>query len=113
MAEEVVKSAVSPAASEAGEAAEQKTEDNVIFVGRKPSMAYVLGVITQFNDGKPEVHIKARGRAISRAVDVAEIVRRRFISDVKVKDISIGTEERELEDKSKINVSTIEITLAK
>lgn len=90
-----------------------KIEDNVILVGRKPSMAYVLGVITQFSDGKPEVYIKARGRAISRAVDVAEIARRKFVSDVRVKDIQIGTEERELEDKSKINVSTITITLGK
>ncbi|MHA1742621.1 MAG: DNA-binding protein Alba [Candidatus Heimdallarchaeota archaeon] len=92
---------------------QEKTEDNVIYVGRKPSMAYVLGVITQFSDNKKEVHIKARGKAISRAVDVAEIVRRRFVNDVTVKDIQIGTEERELEDKSKVNVSTISITLAK
>ena len=76
-------------------------------------MAYVLGVITQFNDGKKEVHIKARGKAISRAVDVTEIVRRRFVSDVQINDIRFGTEERELEDKSKINVSTIEIILKK
>jgi len=88
-------------------------DDNVIFVGRKPSMAYVLGVITQFSDGKPEVFIKARGKAISRAVDVAEIVRRKFISDARIKSIDIGTEERELQDKSKINVSTISISLSK
>jgi DNA-binding protein Alba len=91
----------------------QEKDDNVIFVGKKPSMAYVLGVMTQFSDGKPEVHVRARGRAISRAVDVAEIVRRRFINGVKVKSIDIGTEERELEDKSKINVSTINICLQK
>jgi len=92
---------------------QEKAEDNVIFVGKKPSMAYVLGVITQFSDGKPEVHVKARGKAISRAVDVAEIVRRRFVEGVKIKSIEIGTEERELEDKTKVNVSTIDITLAK
>jgi DNA-binding protein len=91
----------------------ERSEDNVIFVGKKPSMAYVLGVITQFNNGKREVQIKARGRAISRAVDVAEIVTRRFVTDAKVKDIQIGTEEKELEDKTKINVSTITITLEK
>jgi DNA-binding protein len=90
-----------------------RSEDNTIFVGRKPSMAYVLGVITQFNEGKSEVYVKARGKAISRAVDVAEIVRRRFLSDVRVKSIDIGTEERELEDKTKINVSSIEIVLGK
>jgi len=91
----------------------EKQEDNVIFVGKKPSMAYVLGVITQFNNGKKEVQIKARGKAISRAVDVAEIVTKRFVKDAKVKNIEIGTEEKELEDKTKINVYTITITLEK
>jgi len=90
-----------------------EAEDNVIFVGRKPSMAYVLGVITQFNEGKKDVHIKARGKAISRAVDVAEIVRRRFVSDVRIKNIDIGTEERELQDNTKINVSAIDIMIGK
>lgn len=92
---------------------ERQEDQNVIFVGKKPSMAYVLGVITQFSTGTNEVHIRARGKSISRAVDVAEIVRRRFINDVKIKSIDIGTEERELEDKSKINVSTINICLQK
>ncbi len=92
---------------------EQRADDNVVFVGRKPSMAYVLAVITQFSDGRREVNIKARGKSISRAVDVAEIVRRKFISDVKLKGIEIGTEERELENAVKINVSTINIILAK
>jgi len=91
----------------------ERNDDNIIFVGHKPSMAYVLGVLTQFNDGKKEVVIKARGKAISRAVDVAEIVRRRFINDMKIKSIDIDTEERELEDKTKINVSTISILLTK
>jgi len=90
-----------------------RADDNVIFVGRKPSMAYVLGVITQFSGGQKEVHVRARGRAISRAVDVAEIVRRKFINNLQVRSIDIGTEERELEDKSKINVSTINILLSK
>jgi DNA-binding protein Alba len=91
----------------------KKAEDNVIYIGRKPSMSYVLAVITQFTDGQKEVHIKARGKAISRAVDVAEIVRNRFVNEVKIKDIQIGTEERTLEDGNKINVSTIDIVLAK
>lgn len=92
---------------------QERADENVIFVGRKPSMAYVLGVITQFSDNRKEVHIKARGKAISRAVDVAEIVRRKFINDLSIKDIKIGTEERELEDKTKLNVSTIDILLSK
>lgn len=94
-------------------AGQERADDNTIFVGRKPSMAYVLGVIIQFSDGAKEVHIKARGKAISRAVDVAEIVKRKFINDAQVKYIQIGTEERELEDKTRINVSTIDILLGK
>jgi len=90
-----------------------RAADNVVFVGRKPTMSYVLAVITQFTDGLKEVHVKARGRSISRAVDVAEIVRNRFLGDVKIKSIEIGTEEREVEEGNKINVSTIDIHLLK
>jgi DNA-binding protein len=91
----------------------KRMDDNVIFVGQKPAMAYVLAVITQFTGGLKEVHLKARGRSISRAVDVAEIVKNRFLENVKVNDIGIGTEEREVEGGNKINVSTIDIKLLK
>lgn len=60
-------------------------EENIVYIGNKPVMNYVLAVVTQMNSGVTEVILKARGRAISRAVDVAEIVRNRFISDVDVK----------------------------
>lgn len=87
--------------------------DNTVFIGKKPSMSYVLAVVTQFGDGQTEVHLKARGKSISKAVDVAEIVKNKFIQDAKVRDIKIGTEEIETENKEKINVSTIEVTLSK
>lgn len=86
--------------------------ENSVFVGNKPVMNYVLAVLTQFNSGATEVSIKARGRAISRAVDVAEIVRKRFLPDVDVKDIKISTEQIEGEQGT-ANVSAIEIVLAK
>jgi len=89
------------------------TEENVIYVGNKPIMNYVLAAVTQFNNGASEVVIKARGRAISRAVDVAEIVRKKFLTDVEVKDIKIDTEEITGERGDVINVSSIEIYLAK
>jgi len=88
-------------------------KDNEVFVGKKPTMSYVLATITQFSGGTKEVHIKSRGRSISRAVDVAEVVRNKFMTDVKVKNIVISTEEREVEDGKKINVSTMDIVLAK
>ncbi len=86
--------------------------ENAVFVGNKPVMNYVLAVLTQFNNGIKEVAIKARGRAISRAVDVAEIVRKRFLPDVEVKEINISTEKVESEQ-GEANVSAIEIVLAK
>lgn len=88
-------------------------EENVIFVGNKPIMNYVLAAVTQFNNGAGEVVLKARGRAISRAVDVAEIVRKKFLTDVEVKDIKIDTEEISGEGGDTVNVSSIEIYLAK
>lgn len=84
-------------------------EDNVIFVGNKPVMNYVLAAVTQFNEGAKEVTIKARGRAISRAVDTAEVVRHRFLTDVLIDRIQISTEELASEKGEKINVSSIEI----
>ena len=86
--------------------------DDVVFVGSKPVMNYVLAVVTQFNSGAKEVKIMARGRAISRAVDVAEVSRSRFLPDVTVKSISISTETLNT-DKGETNVSAIEIILAK
>ncbi len=89
-------------------------DDNTVFIGKKPTMNYVLAVVTQFNSGNSEVIIKARGRAISRAVDVAEIVRHRFVMDSQLKDIKIDTEVLERGDEATTaNVSSIEITLSK
>lgn len=88
------------------------TNQNEVLVGKKPVMNYVLAVVTQFNQGAKEVHVKARGRAISKAVDVAEIVRNRFITDAKVKEISISTEEVQGE-KGPTKVSAIDIVLTR
>jgi DNA-binding protein len=92
--------------------AEKRAADNAVFIGTKPVMNYVLAVITQFNMGTGDVTLKARGKAISRAVDVAEIVRNRFLQSLSVKGIGIGTEELQAEGGT-INVSSIEITLGK
>ncbi|MCX8189977.1 MAG: DNA-binding protein Alba [Candidatus Diapherotrites archaeon] len=89
------------------------SKDNVVFVGRKSTMAYVLAVVTQMNQGVDEVIVKARGKAISKAVDVAEIVRNKFVSDAKIDDIKISTEEVTSEDGKQLKVSAIEIKLKK
>jgi DNA-binding protein len=89
------------------------SENNAVLIGKKPVMNYVLACITFFHGGAKEVNIKARGRAISRAIDVAEVVRRRFLPDVKVTKIGIGTDQllSQEEGSGLTNVSTIEITL--
>ena len=90
----------------------RRTDENVIYVGNKPPMSYVLAIVTQFQgSGSEEVVIKARGRAISRAVDAAEITRNRFVTDAEIKDIKIGTESVTNEEGRTSNVSSIEIIL--
>ena len=86
--------------------------DDVVYVGNKPVMNYVLAVVTQFNGGTNNVTIKARGRAISRAVDVAEVVRNRFLDYVEFMDIPISTE-KVTSDRGESNVSAMEITIGK
>lgn len=90
----------------------ETADENTIFVGNKPPMSYVLAVVTQFNGGSNSVMIKARGRAISRAVDTAEITRNRFVKEADIKDIIIGTESITNEEGRTSNVSSIEITLS-
>ena len=88
----------------------------IVFVGSKTPMDYVLAVITRLLvSNAKEVVLKARGQAITTAVDAAEITRRRFLKDLKVSKIAIGTEEmpaREGESRARM-VSTLEITLSK
>ncbi|RPI39098.1 MAG: DNA-binding protein Alba [Methanoregulaceae archaeon] len=88
----------------------QQVKENTVFVGNKPVMNYVLAVVTQFNNGAEEVAIKARGKAISRAVDTAEISLNRFLEGVVKKDIITSTEIIDT-DTGKTNVSSIEIIL--
>jgi DNA-binding protein len=91
-------------------------EPNVIYVGRKPPMNYVLGIITSFSGSNTkEVTLKARGQAITTAIDAVEITRRRFMKELNIDKIAIGTEEmppREGESRARM-VSTIEITLSR
>ena len=91
-------------------------EDNIIFIGIKPFMNYVTGVVMQFkNKGQKEVIVSARGKFISKAVDVVEVARRTFLKeeDIKVKDIKISSEDFENKEGRRIHVSAIEIHLMK
>jgi len=96
--------------------AKEKRNENVVFIGAKPFMNYVTGVMHQFTTkNMPEVVVKARGKFISRAVDVVEVVTKKFLKEhgVKVKEIRIDSEEFENKEGRKVNVSIIEITLYK
>ncbi|MBY6293961.1 DNA-binding protein Alba [Nanohaloarchaea archaeon H01] len=86
-------------------------DDNTVYVGSKPAMSYVLAVVTQFNEGHETVHVKARGKAISRAVDVAEMVRSKFEDTAEVENISIDTDQIETDEGDELNVSSIQIDL--
>lgn len=90
--------------------------ENIVFIGQKPFMNYVTAVVTQFDEKKQkEVTVKARGKFISRAVDVAEVAAKRFLKEknISVKGIKIDSEEFENKEGKRVNVSIIEITLKK
>jgi DNA-binding protein len=86
---------------------------NAVLIGQKPLMSYATAIVMQINSGTPELSVKARGRVISKAVDVVEVCRRRFFEGkLEIKDVSIGTEVLGEEGQTR-NVSTIEIKLVK
>ncbi|MEM1883850.1 MAG: DNA-binding protein Alba [Candidatus Bathyarchaeia archaeon] len=85
-----------------------------ILVGKKPVRSYVVACLALFRGGAKEIGVRARGRAISKAVSVAEALRRGFLTDIKIKNINIGTEQVQPKDRpTPVNVSTIEITLTR
>ncbi|MBI2183568.1 MAG: DNA-binding protein Alba [Thaumarchaeota archaeon] len=85
---------------------------STVLIGKKPAMNYVLACLTVIQNGSNSVTLKARGRAISKAVDVAQILTRRFATDVGVKNIAINTEQvKSIETGAMSNVSSIEIIL--
>ena len=84
----------------------------MIYIGQKTAMDYVMACFTVVQSGSEEIIIKARGRAISRAVDVSEILKNRFMQNqAQIKTIEIGTETIESKDRGTFSVSTIEIVI--
>jgi DNA-binding protein len=90
-----------------------QTDENVVLIGKKPIMNYVVACLTFFNSGAKKLTVKARGRAISRAVDTVELLRRAFVKDLQLQGVSITTEEVTRSEGQRANVSAIEITVAK
>ncbi len=95
------------------EAPKTRRDESVVFVGSKPLMSYITACVTQLNRNPEELVIKARGRAISRAVDVAEVLRNRFMTDLVVSEIEISTEQVKTAEGNVANVSAMEITLVR
>jgi DNA-binding protein len=90
-----------------------QSNENIVLIGKKPVMNYVVACLTFFNSGSKKIVIKARGRAISRAVDTVELLRRAFMKDVQLQGINISTEEVTRGEGQKANVSAVEITLTR
>jgi len=90
-----------------------QVNENIVLIGKKPVMNYVVACLTFFNSGAKKVVVKARGRAISRAVDTVEVLRRGFMKDLQLQGISLSTEQVTRSEGQKANVSAIEITVTK
>jgi DNA-binding protein len=87
-------------------------EGNMIRVGKKPVMNYVMACVTLFNSGRNEIIIRARGKAITKAVDITEMLRRSFMKGLIIKSIRVGSEDiRRMQEE--FPISTIEIVLTK
>jgi len=111
--DEKVKAEAPKAEAPKAEAPKPRRDESVVFVGSKPLMSYITACVTQLNRNPEELVIKARGRAISRAVDVAEVLRNRFMTDLVVSGIEISTEQVKTAEGNVANVSAMEITLVR
>ena len=89
----------------------EEGQENAVFVGRRPTMNYVMAVMMILNKGE-DCTVKARGRAISHAVDICEILKNRFLKGTEYKEIRISTEVLKGEDDRENNVSSIEIVVS-
>lgn len=113
MEEATTKPAAVMAAKPAVRERREPKPENTVYVGKKNVMSYVLAVVTQFNQGSPFVKVKARGQTISRAVDVTQIVKNRFMNTLRITAFDVATEELPNEDGSKSKVSSVTLTLEK
>ncbi len=89
---------------------QSRENDTNVYIGKRPTMNYVMAVLMILNKGEM-CTIKARGRAISHAVDVAEILKKKFMKTAQYKDIRLATEQLTNSDGKISNVSSIEIEL--
>lgn len=86
-------------------------EPNIVRIGKKPIMNYVVACMTLLNNGVSDVMVRARGQSITKAVETVEMLRRAFLRNIKIFSVDIGTEEVKREDGSTASLSMIEIVL--
>ena len=86
-------------------------EPNIVRIGKKPIMNYVVACMTLLNNGVSEVMVRARGQSITKAVETVDMLRRAFLKNIHVHSVDIGTEEVQREDGSIASLSMIEIIL--
>jgi len=86
---------------------------NLVRIGKKPLMNYVVACVTLFNSGADEVLVRARGQAIAKAVDAVLMLRNSFLKDLEIENITIGSEEVTRLDGTRGSISTIEILVGK
>lgn len=89
------------------------TQGNMIRIGKKPLLSYVVACITLFNSGNNEIMVRARGRSIPKAVDTVEMLKRSFFKGLFVKSIEIGSEDIRRYNGRGTSISIIEIILTK
>lgn len=84
---------------------------NLVIMGSKPIMNYVVACLTLFNDGAETIIVRARGKHINKAVDMVQLLRRVFLKDAVINDIKVGTDTLTRDDGKEAQISIIEITL--
>lgn len=86
-------------------------EGNMIRVGKKPVLNYVMACVTLFSSGNNEIIIRGRGKAITKAVDITEMLRRSFTKDLIIKSIKVGSEDiKRMQEEFPISIIEIVIT---
>ena len=89
------------------------TQGNMIRIGKKPMLSYVVACVTLFNSGKSELMIRARGRSIPKAVDTVEMLKHSFFKGLSVKSVEIGSEDIRSYNGRGTSISIIEIIITK
>jgi DNA-binding protein len=91
----------------------EQQQGDVVLIGKKPTMNYVVACLTLFNSGKQTVTVRARGFVISHAIDTVELLRRAFIKNLEVQKITIGSQEFQKDSGVYSSISTIDIVISR